>query len=263
MAIIKNRLKDNFTQIPNELLTDNKLSMGAKIVFCYVASKPTGWEVFNKEIQKSLNIKDSGTMAKYWKELLEAGWIKRERQKQEDGKLAGGYIYELLEEPNTDEDRIGEKPVYTKSPCHNNTNLSNNTNINNNTNNSANQDNSNNVNGKLFSTNKEIKKPKQNGYIEIIQDLAKDQQIRDALLEYCNFRRRRGLTHEQWKAIVEQFKKESKGKQVEEIVRCIKQCLMNGRQTLYYTNYNRQDNNIPEPPTPDIEQSYFTKTDQF
>ena len=47
MAIIINKVLDSFTQIPNDLLTDNNLSNGAKVVFCYLASKPTSWQVYN------------------------------------------------------------------------------------------------------------------------------------------------------------------------------------------------------------------------
>jgi hypothetical protein len=236
--------------------------MGAKVVYIYLASKPDGWKVWNKEIQNSLNIKDSGTIAKYWKELLDTGWIQRTANKDDNGQFCGGFDYELLETPNTDDTRIGEKPESGKNPSHSNTDLSSNTNINNNTN-ISNIVNSNNTNGKLFSTNTEIKKPKQNGYIQIIQDLAQDQQIRDALLEYCNFRRSRGLTHQQWKAIVEQFKQDSRGKTVEQIVNCIKQCLMNGRNTLYYTDYSKTSNNYTPQNQQYIEQTELKKTDQF
>lgn len=253
MAVIRNNLKDNFTQIPNELLIDSRLSMGAKVVFCYVASKPTGWEVYNKEIQKALNIKDNGTIAKYWKELLDAGWIERERTQKESGKLTGGFDYVLMVTPG---DRIQEKPVNEekpangKTPEYNNTDLNNNINLNNNIiitetdkeeiNNSSNQ---------LFPTPSKPKKGKQNGYIDVIQSLSGNQKIREALEKYCNFRRKRGLTVDQWQLIVSKFKEDSKDKSVNEIIECIEQCVINGRNSLYYSNSTNNQNKKGAPVT--------------
>ena len=66
MAIIINKVLDSFTQIPNDLLTDNNLSNGAKVVFCYRASKQTNWQVYNADVKKALNIKTNNALAKYW-----------------------------------------------------------------------------------------------------------------------------------------------------------------------------------------------------
>ena len=248
MAILYNQLKDNFTQIPNELLTDDRLSNGAKVIYCYVASKPTGWKVWNAEIQKALNIKDKGTMSKYWKELLDTGWIDRTRNKTDNGQFSGGYDYELRISPNTENIHRQEKPEYGENPPHNNTNLISNTNINNNIIISEEENSNilNNPKGQLFATETKPKKAKENKYVEIINDLSSNEQIKNALLGYCNFRRTRGLTAQQWRAMLQKFKNDSKEKSVEEILKCIEQCLINGRNSLYYSEgYNQNKKNAP------------------
>lgn len=240
MSILRNKLKDNFTMTPNAIVTDNRLSMGAKVVYIYLASKPDGWKVWNGEIQQSLNIKDSGTIAKYWKELLDTGWLERTPNKGDDGKFSGGYSYELMILPNTDNDQIGVKPESGKTPCYNNTDLSSNTNINKNTNNISNSNTLDKPNNQLFRTENKPKKKGENKFVSIVQELCSNQLVRDALLKYLNFRRQRGLTADQWELMVSKFKQDSDGKTVQQIVDCITQCTINGRHSLYYTEYDNQ-----------------------
>lgn len=260
MPILYNQLKDNFTKIPNELLTDNRLSMGAKVVYCYVASKPTGWEVWNAEIQKSLNIKDNGTMSKYWKELIETGWITRTRAKTDDGKFKGGYDYELQITPITENNGIRENPTYGKTPHYNNTNLYNNTNIYNNTNNiicsdeqiqeKENTSNTDTNKGQLFSTSNTVKKKGQNQFISVIEQLSSNNNVRDVLEEYYRFRCKKGLTIEQWKIIVEDFKNNSVGKNTEQIISAVRDCLKFGNMSLFYRNENNFSSSTPTKNTP-------------
>lgn len=249
MAVIKNTIKDNFTQIPNELLTDDRLSLGAKVVFCYVASKPTGWEVYNKEIQNALNIKDGSTIAKYWKELIETGWIERKRNMQE-GKLTGGYDYILMTEISSirKKPEDGKNQIDGKNPEHINTNNINNTNIDINTNIREEEilENNNIASNQLFNTPKTPKKKKENQFITVIQQLSANPKIRSELEKYCNFRRTRGLTIDQWQLIVEEFKNQSIGKNPDEIIACIKRCIIDGCNSLYYKTQPRTVEQIPQ-----------------
>lgn len=86
MGILRNEIKSNFTQIPNQLLFDNRLSFGAKMLFCYLASKPPNWKVINADIKKTLKISKE-TIAKYFKELIAYGWIDREKRKTKKGNF--------------------------------------------------------------------------------------------------------------------------------------------------------------------------------
>lgn len=93
MSVIKNRLKNKFSQIPNEVVTDTRISNGAFRVIIYLFTKPDNWEVNNEDVMKSLKISKDHTISKYWKELLKSGWITRERTE------TGHFDYNLNEHP--------------------------------------------------------------------------------------------------------------------------------------------------------------------
>jgi len=94
MNTLKNDLKRDFSQVPNDLITDLTLSHGALRVILYLFTKPDTWNVYNKDIQKQLNISDK-TLSKYWKELLESKWLRRTKNLPTDENNAGGYSYQI------------------------------------------------------------------------------------------------------------------------------------------------------------------------
>ena len=127
MGILKNRLVENFSTIPNNIIIDTRLSTGARILYCYLASKPDNWKIWNNDIKKSLGISNNHTIAKYFKELIDTGWINRTLNRDENNKkLSGGYDYELLD-LNCYFSSIHENRQFTQNSIHNNTNLDNNT----------------------------------------------------------------------------------------------------------------------------------------
>lgn len=115
MGLYKEKVESNFTMVPNEVILSKELSSHAKVIYMYMASKPEGWNVYNTDIQKSLGIKSKNSMAKYFKELLNGGWIKREKQKSEQGIFNGGFYYYLFNEPS-----IEEKPTINSTEVVNN-----------------------------------------------------------------------------------------------------------------------------------------------
>lgn len=127
MSILRNKIKDRFVQVPNALVTDTRISIPARLVYVYLASKPDGWIVRNDDVKKSIGIKDNTAMAKYWKELEAAGWITR--KKVTSGEYSGTYDYELQEinpieeNPNLGNSLIRENPNKGKSQTINNTDL--------------------------------------------------------------------------------------------------------------------------------------------
>jgi hypothetical protein len=134
MPILKNRMAERFSQLPNELIEDCRISARAFRIAAYLFSRPTGWEVHNPQIMKALNIKDPGSLAKYWQELIAAGWLTRERKRDEAGVYNGGYDYQLHispllgENPNQEKTLIRKKPYSGKNPdTYNNTDLINKT----------------------------------------------------------------------------------------------------------------------------------------
>ena len=83
--ILKNELKSDFTQIPNDLITDRRLAPVAFKIVVYLFSKPSGWKIRRTDVKNAIGIKDNNTYAKYWKQILESGWIKRERERERSG----------------------------------------------------------------------------------------------------------------------------------------------------------------------------------
>ena len=92
MNTLRNELKANYSQIPNELITDLTLSSGALRVLLYLFTKPDNWNVYNADICKQLDISEK-TLTKYWNELLSSKWLRREKKQTKDGKFTGGYSY--------------------------------------------------------------------------------------------------------------------------------------------------------------------------
>lgn len=131
MSILRNPLKSNYSKIPNALICDNNISAGAFRVAAYLFSKADGWEVNNHDIKKTLGIGQNSTIAGYWKELLEAGWVTRERIRGEKNAIAGGYDYQLMLEPLLVEPNIVENATLGDSQTHNNTDSFSNTEENN------------------------------------------------------------------------------------------------------------------------------------
>lgn len=75
-----------FTQVPNVIIYDEKLSAQAKGVACYLFSRPDGWH-FNY-IEIASHFKNSeDTIRKLLKELEKAGYLTREKIR-EGGKFA-------------------------------------------------------------------------------------------------------------------------------------------------------------------------------
>lgn len=127
MSILRNKLKNSFSQIPNEAITDKSLSANAFRILAYLFSRPDNWEINNADIKQRFDIKQDHTLAKYWKELLASGWIERERIKQ-NGKIAGGYNYHLIvENPHCEKTHIRENTTLGENHTHNKTELNNNT----------------------------------------------------------------------------------------------------------------------------------------
>lgn len=111
MGILKNQIKENFSQIPNELITDTRISIQARMVYVYVSSKPSGWVVRNTDVKQSLGIKDDKAMAKYWKELQDFGWLTRAKTTPNDTEKTGTYNYILNASPI-----LGNFPILGSNP---------------------------------------------------------------------------------------------------------------------------------------------------
>ena len=117
MNKLNNKIKDNFTIIPNDIIRNKSLSDRARFIFCYMASMPDDWKFYQGVMAKELGY-TKDTLRKYIEELLETGYLNRE-QRRETGKF-DSYDYTLNFTPSgkkadTVKSRDGKKPIREKS----------------------------------------------------------------------------------------------------------------------------------------------------
>jgi hypothetical protein len=113
MNKLNNKIKDNFTIIPNDIIRNKSLSDRARFIFCYMASMPDDWKFYQGVMAKELGY-TKDTLRKYIEELLETGYLNRE-QRREVGKF-DSYDYTLNFSPctkkaDTVKIRDGKKPT--------------------------------------------------------------------------------------------------------------------------------------------------------
>lgn len=121
MATLKKKLKNNFTQTPNKAILDNTISASAFRLYVYLLSRPDNWEVNNADLKNKLNIKSNESIAKYFKELLNSGWIDRQKKQDKNGKYEGGYDYIIyneigLKNPNLESFQIRKESKFGNFP---------------------------------------------------------------------------------------------------------------------------------------------------
>jgi hypothetical protein len=102
MNKLNNKIKENFTTIPNSVIRNKNLSDRARFLFCYMASMSDEWEFYQSAMAKELGY-TKDTLRKYLDELIETGYLQRE-QRREKGKF-DSYDYTINFAPsgkNTD-----------------------------------------------------------------------------------------------------------------------------------------------------------------
>lgn len=122
MATIKRARRDTpFVQIDKTPLHDKELSWKAKGLLAYLLSLPDDWKIYQSELQNhATDGKDSTSSA--IKELIEAGYMTREKAAKEDGKFTG-YNYTVAEKPqrvNRSGKTVNGKPATTNKDNTNN-----------------------------------------------------------------------------------------------------------------------------------------------
>lgn len=117
MNKVKYSLNDQYTQLPNELINDFRLHPMARFLFSYLACQSDSFRFNNTILCRALGDCHEDTLRKYMKELVEAGYVSRERVRHE-GKLKG-WEYELHPQPTMSENfPHGKKASLEKNkPC--------------------------------------------------------------------------------------------------------------------------------------------------
>jgi len=116
MNKVNNKIKENFTTIPNSVIRNKSLSDRARFLFCYMASMPDDWQFYQSAMAKELGY-TKDTLRKYMEELLSTGYLIRE-QRREKGKF-DSYDYTINFSPcmgNTDtvKNHSGKNPTREK-----------------------------------------------------------------------------------------------------------------------------------------------------
>jgi len=117
MNKLNNKLKENFTTIPNGLIRNKNISDRARFLFCYMASMPDNWKFYQGAMAKELGY-SVDTLRKYLDELLSTGYLQREQRRQE-GKF-DSYDYTInfspsMENTDTEKYRHGKNPTRKNS----------------------------------------------------------------------------------------------------------------------------------------------------
>lgn len=108
MAKLDNQLERDYQVLPRTLIQDNSLSLQARFIYCYMASKPDGWEFYKKAMAKDLNLCED-TLTKYLRELINSGWIDSEGQSVERGKF--GAVRYIIKSQKAENFRDGKFPT--------------------------------------------------------------------------------------------------------------------------------------------------------
>ena len=95
----------NYQVLPRELIFDNTLSDRARFVYCYMASKPNGWDFYMNPMAKEIGYSVE-TLRKYINELVENGWLVKGEQKNEG--LFGAVTYTLNDSKTQNEEESSD-----------------------------------------------------------------------------------------------------------------------------------------------------------
>jgi len=90
-VIIRRKHTANYTALPNAVLTDERISIGARWCLAYLLSKPHDWQVQTADIQRVGGVGREKAQQMV-RELIEAGWIKRISLRTGGGTFEG-YEY--------------------------------------------------------------------------------------------------------------------------------------------------------------------------
>jgi len=117
MNKLNNKIKENFTTIPNSVIRNKNLSDRARFLFCYMASMSDDWEFYQSAMAKELGY-TKDTLRKYLDELIETGYLQRE-QRREKGKF-DSYDYTInfapcMKKADTVKNHSGKIPTREKS----------------------------------------------------------------------------------------------------------------------------------------------------
>ena len=111
MAVIRKVKKSDFTVIDNNIFKNKKLSLKGKGMICTMLSLPDGWEFSEMGLCELSNDSRTGIRSTL-KELMDLGYLKRERNRDSKGRLKD-TAYTVYEVPMYQNPTL-EKPTLEK-----------------------------------------------------------------------------------------------------------------------------------------------------
>lgn len=112
--IVRRRRTKNFTILENEVLDDDRLSLEAMGLLAWLRSRPDDWQLQVEHLRDRFKV-GRDKMHGLVRELVAAGWIRRERKRDETTKSFVGMEYVVLDEASAPDDEpdsndLGKKP---------------------------------------------------------------------------------------------------------------------------------------------------------
>lgn len=95
------------------MIKDKRLKPNTFRVLCYLYSQGKEWNVRNKDVMKVLDISKEQTLANYWRNAMETGWLKRVRNKRTNGF---DYILDYEGETEETSEDVASKATKEKPP---------------------------------------------------------------------------------------------------------------------------------------------------
>ena len=109
MKLIRVKKDNNFTTINNEFIFNKNLSLKAKGLLCHILALPNDWTLYVEEVGKWH--KDGKTsIYSAFKELTANGYMKREKVRDEAGKIVK-WDYLIFEKPHSDYQDVDNQDV--------------------------------------------------------------------------------------------------------------------------------------------------------
>lgn len=104
MAVLRKIKKTDFTVIDNNIFKNKKLSIKGKGMICTMLSLPDDWD-FSEDGLTNLSNDGKASIRSTLKELMEFGYLKRTRNRDEKGILRD-YVYTIYEEPTLENQKL-------------------------------------------------------------------------------------------------------------------------------------------------------------
>ena len=126
MSILKKSFQINFTQVPNIIINDKKVSLKAKGLYLYMVSKPDNWEFSLNGMESQL--KESRTaIVRIIDELIICGYMDKIKNRINGKQATNDYILHLEPQIRSEYQNVTQKMRLTKCDSQNDTTSNTNT----------------------------------------------------------------------------------------------------------------------------------------